>query len=121
MKLIAIFLFSLCLFPGILSAQKDAPVSGHAATLFDLLKKDYNAIDPENRKEELAKDRTAVIAIFKGYLEDSIKAKLSSTTYHPNANNLALKLLEINAAKRSLEVLTTLTPKDDQSTRLIKD
>lgn len=49
-------------------AQKDAPVAGHAANLVDLLKRNYNAGDPETRKAEIAKDRDLVISIFKNYL-----------------------------------------------------
>ncbi|MCF2487528.1 hypothetical protein [Dyadobacter sp. CY347] len=51
-----------------LLAQKDAPVAGHSAALVDLLKKDYNSIDPEMRGDEIIKDRAIVIAIFKTYL-----------------------------------------------------
>lgn len=57
------------------SAQKDAPVAGHAALLIDLLKKDYKTVDPETKEEEIAKDRSLVIGIFKSYLENY---KLSS-------------------------------------------
>ncbi|WP_285009831.1 hypothetical protein [Pedobacter faecalis] len=51
-------------------AQKNLPVSGNAATLIDLLKKNYNSLDPETRQEEIARDRALVISIFKSYLTD---------------------------------------------------
>lgn len=58
-------LLSLLLFTCITSAQKSAPVSGDAATLLDLLNKDYSGGNPENIQEDIAKDRSKVIAIFK--------------------------------------------------------
>jgi hypothetical protein len=51
-------------------AQRNSPVAGNAATLIDLLKKDYNAVDIKLRDEEQLKDRAQVIGIFRSYLED---------------------------------------------------
>lgn len=73
--LVAILLGSSCLY-----AQKDAPVAGHAATLVDLLKKDYNAIELGSRDEEISRDRTLVISIFKSYLTDNQLVKIESDT-----------------------------------------
>lgn len=67
------------LFPFAVSAQKDAPVAGHAAILVDMLKKDYSAIDTEIRQDELLKDRALVISIFKSYLKDDQLVNLFNT------------------------------------------
>lgn len=67
----------LCLLlPFTLYAQKDAPVAGHAATLTDFLKKDYNTIDPTLRREQITNDRSLVISIFKSYVTRSQQDKL---------------------------------------------
>lgn len=68
--------FIALLFPFSTTAQKDAPVAGHAALLVDLLKKDYSAIDNDVRQDELLKDRALVISIFKSYLKDDQIVKL---------------------------------------------
>jgi hypothetical protein len=62
-------------------AQKDLPVSGHAATLIELLKKDFSSIDPETRAEEISRDQTLVIALFKSYLTDSQIGKLKASFF----------------------------------------
>lgn len=60
--------------------QKSSPVIGDAAILIDLLKKDYNLVNPDNRDEELAVDRAKVIATFKSYLDDKQKNAYKTTT-----------------------------------------
>lgn len=65
-------LFSLLLFLCVTaSAQKSAPVAGHAARLVDLLKKDYNNTDPINRTETINRDIQEVVGIFSVYITNS--------------------------------------------------
>lgn len=66
-KLFKIILFVL--FPTFLIAQKSAPVAGDAAILIDLLHKDYASGNPETMEEDIARDRSKVISIFKAYRE----------------------------------------------------
>jgi hypothetical protein len=47
------------------TCTKDAPVAGHAALLIDLLKKDYQSVDPDIRKNEVIKDRSLVLGLLK--------------------------------------------------------
>ncbi|WP_299339164.1 hypothetical protein [uncultured Psychroserpens sp.] len=49
-------------------AQKSAPVAGDAAALIDILKKDYNSVSPDNRAEEIMKDRAKAMSIFNSYM-----------------------------------------------------
>ncbi|MDT0608034.1 hypothetical protein [Croceitalea rosinachiae] len=84
--IIAIGLVSL----NLLRAQKSAPVAGDAATLIDLLKKDYSTVNPDNLEEVLSTDRSRVINIFKSYLSESQKKnELSSSDWF---NDLLTKL-----------------------------
>lgn len=70
-------LLTLFFFISLLNwAQKSSPVMGDAAVLIDLLKKDYNAINPDTRLEEINTDREKIIGILKSYLEDSKKSSL---------------------------------------------
>ncbi len=73
------FIFTL-LCSNIVNAQKDAPVLGQTTQLLELLNKDYKTIDPELREDEIVRDRTTVIAIFKSYLMPSSLKKLQD---HP--------------------------------------
>jgi hypothetical protein len=66
--LLFIFFTSLNLW-----SQKTAPIAGDAALLIDLLQKDYNSGDPERVLEDIARDRTKVIAIFKTYMNSSFE------------------------------------------------
>lgn len=115
MKQVTILLFLLCLTSAVSFAQKDAPVSGHAAELLDKLKRDYNAIDPTTKNEEIAKDRTAVIAIFKGYLEDSFRVKLSSSTFIAKGKKVDSLFERLSLAKRNLASYPTATPVNETS------
>ena len=65
-------LLTLCFIFSTLFAfsQKSAPIMGDAATLIDLLKKDYSNVNPDTKLEEIKTDREKVIAIFKSYLKD---------------------------------------------------
>lgn len=49
-------------------AQKSSPIVGDAATLIDLLNKDYNSINPETWDDEINADRGKAISILKSYL-----------------------------------------------------
>jgi hypothetical protein len=60
----------LLLVPIYLLGQKSAPVAGDAATLIDLLHKDYSGGNPETMDEDIARDRSKVISIFKCYSEN---------------------------------------------------
>ena len=51
-------------------SQKSAPIAGDAAKLIDLLHKDYQTVNLETFQEDIARDRSQVIAIFKTYLGD---------------------------------------------------
>jgi hypothetical protein len=67
------------------NAQKSAPVAGDASALVDLLFKDYDAVNPDTKLEEIAKDRTKVIAIFKSYAKDY---KSTSVSPYPETEKL---------------------------------
>lgn len=80
-KSVCFFSLLVCLtFSSQLLAQRNAPVAGDAALLTDLLKKDYNTLEPDVRLEQLAKDRTIVIGTLKRYLTDAQQDSLSSGT-----------------------------------------
>lgn len=64
-------------FAAPLLAQKNAPIAGDAALLTDLLKKDYNTLEPDVRREQLAKDRTIVIGTLKRYLTEAQQDSLT--------------------------------------------
>jgi len=71
-------------------AQKNAPVAGDAATLADLLKKDYSALDPDLSGDELVKDRAQVISILRSFL-DTTKYKGYPNIYSDSLNRSMLK------------------------------
>jgi hypothetical protein len=104
-KPLLILLFAVFSFSAY--GQKDAPIAGHAAMLIDLLKKNYSSIDPDVKDEEIARDRTLVISIFKSYLEDgafaSAVAKKSSKILKPSIEEL---LQSYNSAKKQLIAYT---------------
>ncbi|SNR16637.1 hypothetical protein [Tenacibaculum jejuense] len=79
MKLTTTFIFC-ALFYQITLAQKSAPVAGDAAQLIDLLKKDYNAVNPENKDEIISRDMFKVTSIFKTYMNDQQRNDLKNTT-----------------------------------------
>lgn len=109
----------------IASAQKSAPVAGDAATLLDLLQKDYNSINPENLDDELAKDRSKVIAIFKSYTKDAAGFEKISVANINNkkdflasteAYNNMLKRSELSASE--LSTLSTLKSAYDTNKKI---
>ena len=73
----------LALFSMLLSllaiAQKNAPVVGDAATLMDLLRKNYATLPEADRRTALEKDRALVIGTFKSYLDETQTARLADT------------------------------------------
>ncbi|WP_342327647.1 hypothetical protein [Pedobacter sp. FW305-3-2-15-E-R2A2] len=87
-------------------AQKDAPVAGHAALLIDLLKKDYQSVDPDIRKNEVIKDRSLVLGIFKTYLEDD--ALKNDTTASKAIKAADEKLIQYNRIKKLVETATAV-------------
>ncbi|MRG46124.1 hypothetical protein GFS24_13425 [Chitinophaga sp. SYP-B3965] len=110
----SLYLVTLVLLsiPSFLYAQKDAPVAGHAATLTDLLKKDYSATDPEQRETDISRDRTQVIAIFKSYLTDPQQASLKSKLFNTSANELKACLDSVNMKKKELDIYMAEHEKD---------
>lgn len=62
-----------------LQAQRSAPVMGDAASLIDLLKKDYSSSNPETKLSDIKNDREKVIGIFKSYLKDTQRESLVAT------------------------------------------
>lgn len=78
MKFVSFLIIALFCISSPVLAQRDLPVCGHAATLVDLLKKDYDAIDPDSRPEEISRDMTLVLSIFKSYLSDEQKRGLNA-------------------------------------------
>ncbi len=63
---ISLLLTAVFLLPAF--GQRDAPIAQHAATLTTLLKKDYNALAPEMRDDEILRDQSLAISLFKLYL-----------------------------------------------------
>ncbi len=63
------FLLLFLMLNTIANAQQNSPVAGDIAILIDLLKKDYNSINPETRSDEIISDRARVIGIFNSYLK----------------------------------------------------
>jgi hypothetical protein len=100
MKTIRLFV-ALCLFgasPCMVYAQKDAPVAGDAARLVDFLKKDYNALPPEQRQESMMQDMNTVAAVFKGYLEEGVKSTIFSKIDKSLADNVISKKMAYEMA-----------------------
>lgn len=100
MKKIIAYLFITVCFCIEAFAQRDLPVSGHAAILVDLLKKDYAAIDVDNRKDEISRDRTLIISIFKSYLTDQDKLALKGMDDKRQQVNLEKITSDLNIEKK---------------------
>ncbi|MFT5777556.1 MAG: hypothetical protein ACI837_000492 [Crocinitomicaceae bacterium] len=114
---------SILLLTGVSHAQKDAPVAGDVINLIQLIGKDYDAVSPTLRDEEIIRDRATIIAIFKSYMtpnelrnfnasySDPDLLKLSSnvakdynlfmsaTDYHEQVKNTAGRFANYNDAK----------------------
>lgn len=69
-------------------AQKSAPVAGDAAQLIDLLKKDYNSVNPETKDEIISRDMHKVIAVFKTYMNENERDSLKYITCNETYSNL---------------------------------
>lgn len=102
-------LFILLTLCSAVIAQRDAPVAGNAATLVDLLKKNYNSINEETRDDEIIRDRALVISIFKSYLkDDQLNSIFSSAIFNPLNLTLEASLKDYNTAKRNLASFQTV-------------
>jgi hypothetical protein len=109
-KAVCILPFFACLlFSSQLLAQKNAPVAGDAALLTDLLKKDYNTLDPDARREQLAKDRTIVIGTLKRYLTDEQQINIKS---NPN-EKVESCFMEYKKAEQELTLYNTKVSKGE--------
>ncbi|HEY8954345.1 hypothetical protein [Chitinophaga sp.] len=111
----------MVLFPLFTYAQKDAPVAGHAATLTDLLKKNYSAIEPAQREDEISRDRTQVLAIFKSYLQDEELAGLDDTSFSAAKNTLKKSQDSLTVAKRNFDSYATSNNKDTHEVSSLSD
>lgn len=109
--------FACLLFSSQLLAQKNAPVAGDAALLTDLLKKDYNTLDPDVRREQLAKDRTIVIGTLKRYLTEAQQRSI-------NAGGVNLQVetsfLDYKKAEQELAAYNTKFNKSDPEIKKIE-
>lgn len=100
-----------------LFAQKNAPVAGDAALLTDLLKKDYNTLEPDVRREQLAKDRTIVIGTLKRYLTEGQQDGIGS-----NADKLVeTSFLDYKKAEQELALYNNKFSKDTEEINKIKE
>lgn len=94
-------------------SQKNSPVVGNAALLVDLLKKNYNALDPETKQEEIVRDRSLVISIFKSYLTDDQRSsfihKISSDEYSTSTKNVVKIKDTLNGEKKQLASFVAAT------------
>lgn len=88
------FLFFLLLSSS-LSAQRSAPVAGDAATLTDYLFKDYGTGNPETVMEDIAADRSRVIAIFKAYATKLTTDDKGSDNKSTSLSQLRLEYLQL--------------------------
>ncbi|WP_142688600.1 hypothetical protein [Chitinophaga polysaccharea] len=111
----------MVLFPLFTYAQKDAPVAGHAAVLTDLLKKNYNAIEPAQREDEINRDRTQVLAIFKSYLQDSELSDISATGFDAAKNRLKKSQDSLTVVKRNFDSYVSSNNKDTHELSELSD
>lgn len=88
-----------------LQAQVDAPVMGDIIQLIDLLKKDYQLIDPDQRDEVIANDRRLVIAIFNAYLADEQRSKISPSGSGTSGKDVVTAKQAYNSAVKAQEAL----------------
>jgi hypothetical protein len=110
MKPVIALVFALLLFWDTSFAQKNAPVIGDAATLIDLLRKNYDGIAPDNRDDEIAKDRTAAIGIFKKYLPRESAQKLTTIDA-----KLSEKQTELDKAKHAMALFNSTSQLNNQT------
>ncbi|TCP24296.1 hypothetical protein EV195_106101 [Tenacibaculum skagerrakense] len=86
-----ITLIFCALFFQLTTAQKSSPVAGDAATLIDLLRKDYGTISTELRTETIANDMAKAVAIFNSYLTDTERKTLTDCSSMPLFSTLGSK------------------------------
>ncbi|MET1260222.1 hypothetical protein ABV409_12810 [Flagellimonas sp. DF-77] len=109
-----------CFSLNLIWAQKSAPVAGDAATLIDLLKKDYTTLDPENREQDLNRDRAIVISIFKSYLSNtSVIGSLADQT--TLLDSIISAQTEIKTLENELNSLLLINSKTSSSSSTIKN
>lgn len=103
-----VFLVFIFLFLSInLHSQKSAPVAGDAATLIDLLFKNYNTENPETTLENITHDQNKVIAIFQTYI-----SRDASTLAFNDSNNKSILDLRSNYL-HSLELFNNQSKRTD--------
>jgi hypothetical protein len=100
-------------------AQKDVPIAGNAATLLDLLKKDYNSIDPDTRGDELLKDRNQAIELFKAFLTSAESQAFKTKYFSTEMATLKTALDKYNKSKKEITAISTIsiTVSDSESIR----
>lgn len=106
------FILLLLLVSNIASAQKNAPVAGHAARLVDLLKKDYNATDITLRTETINRDIEEVIATLMVYVDDNDSKKILTSSAVLSPNTLSTyqdAVINYNNLTKALQGLTITT------------
>lgn len=106
------FILLLLLVSNIASAQKNAPVAGHAARLVDLLKKDYNATDITLRTETINRDIEEVIATLMVYADDNDSKKILASSAVLSPNTLSTyqdAVINYNNLTKALQGLTITT------------
>ncbi|CAI2768154.1 hypothetical protein [Flavobacterium collinsii] len=94
------FTFLLLLFCSIISAQKNAPVTGQAARLVDLLKKDYSTANIIDRAETVSRDMDEAVAILMVYSDNDDKSSF--------INEITLKKASLTNYQEALDNYTTL-------------
>ena len=96
-----LFVYSTCLI-----SQRNAPVAGDAATLVDLLRKDYSVIDQSLLDDEIMKNRSQVISIFKSYLSGNLI--LNQPDYKKIQDSLKKKQDSFDLAQKIYTTYTTV-------------
>lgn len=99
----------------LLHAQRTAPIAGDAATLIDLLQKDYSTGNPDTRQEDIARDRARVISIFKTYLDQELPV-----TQFRHIENLRLDYSKTEEAYKAMK-RTDLNQTETKNLQTLKD
>jgi hypothetical protein len=111
----------LVLLPLFMYAQKDAPVAGHAAVLTDLLKKNYSAVEPAQREDEISRDRTQVLAIFKSYLLENELAQIGISGFDIAKRELKQRQEKLATSKRNFDNYAALNTKVEEKLTDLSD
>lgn len=88
-------------------AQKSSPISGNASELIDLLFIDYNSGNQETKLEDIAKNRSKVISIFKSY-----KNKIDSNFEIKNPKKITYTIKSEIEELKGLKKITKPTADD---------